>query len=135
MAEVGLQEVETYIARLQNTVEKYITTRTIMDLCLAEEQRPGTRVYNRWWDQEGLYLEGMRMESQEVGREESKNGADGEADGADTETEYHVGGYYSNHNILGMEHNATLSYAPGSEIHHLTISMLGVNRGRLERDG
>ena len=60
MLEVGLQELETYVSRHQNTVVQYIATRPIMDLCLAAERRPGTRVEMRWREQEGLYLEGMR---------------------------------------------------------------------------
>ena len=44
MADAGLQEVETYFYRLQNTVVQYIVTRTIMDLCMAEKWRPGPRV-------------------------------------------------------------------------------------------
>ena len=56
MVEAGLQEVETYIACRQNTVAQYIVTRPIMDLCLEEEQRPGTMVSQWWWDQECLYL-------------------------------------------------------------------------------
>ena len=35
MAEAGLQEMETYVSGLQNTVAQYIATRPIMDLCLA----------------------------------------------------------------------------------------------------
>ena len=49
MAEARFQEVETYVYLHQNTVEKYITTRPIMDLCLVENRRPGTRVAMRWW--------------------------------------------------------------------------------------
>ena len=59
MAEAGFQEVETYVYRRQNTVEKYIATRPIVDLCLAAKQRPGPRVTTLWWEQEGLDLEGM----------------------------------------------------------------------------
>ena len=44
MVEVGLQEVETYVACRHNTVAQYIATRTIMDLCMAAEWRPGKRV-------------------------------------------------------------------------------------------
>ena len=44
MAEVGLQEVETYVSRHQNTVAQYIVTRPIMDLCLAAKRSPGPRV-------------------------------------------------------------------------------------------
>ena len=38
---VGLEEIEVYIARRHNTVARYIATRPIMDLCLAEERKPG----------------------------------------------------------------------------------------------
>ena len=49
MAEAGLQEVETYISCCHNTVAQFIATFTIMDLCMAEERRPGSRVSKRWW--------------------------------------------------------------------------------------
>ena len=32
--------------------------RQIMDLCEQSERRPGARVSRRWWEQDGLYLEG-----------------------------------------------------------------------------
>ena len=35
--------------------------------------------------------------------------------------------------ILGIEPNATLENTPGLEIHHLIMSILGGNGGRLER--
>ena len=66
MVEVVVQEVETYVSRRQNTVAHYIATRPIAELCLAAKQRPGQRVETRWWDQEGLDLEGMRTASQEA---------------------------------------------------------------------
>ena len=47
MAESGLQESETYVSCHQNTVEKYITSRPIMGLCMAEKLRPGTRLEMR----------------------------------------------------------------------------------------
>ena len=37
MLEAGLQEVETYVSRRQNTVAQFIVTRLIMDLCLAAD--------------------------------------------------------------------------------------------------
>ena len=70
MAEAIFQEVDTYIYHHQNTVAHYIATRPIMDLCLVAEQCPGTRVYKRWWEQEGLYLEGMRTVAWKEGKEE-----------------------------------------------------------------
>ena len=41
MAEAGLQEVATYVSRFQNTLAQFIATRTIMELCLAADKRPG----------------------------------------------------------------------------------------------
>ena len=64
MAEAGLQEVETYIYCHQNTMAQYITTRPIMDLCLAAKQRSGPRVEIRWWEHEVLDLEGIRKQAQ-----------------------------------------------------------------------
>ena len=59
MAESVLQEVETYVYRRQNTATQFIATRPIMDLCLVSEQRLGSSVAKRWWDQEGLDMVGM----------------------------------------------------------------------------
>ena len=56
MAEAGLQEVETYVSRRQNTLAQYITTRPIMDLFLAAKQRRGPMVAMWGWEQEGLDL-------------------------------------------------------------------------------
>ena len=60
MEELGLQEVQTYVYRHQNTVSQFITTRPIMGLCLAEERRPGPWVSNRWLEKDGVDMEGMR---------------------------------------------------------------------------
>ena len=49
MAEAGLQEVETYVYRLQNKVAQYIATRPIMYLCMAAKRRQGPRVATQWW--------------------------------------------------------------------------------------
>ena len=72
MAEAGLQEVETYVSRLQNIVTQYITIRPIMDLYMAEKRRPGPRVTKRWWEQEGLDLVGMRTANWEVEQAEGE---------------------------------------------------------------
>ena len=60
MAEAGINKVETYVSRHQNAVMQYITTRPIMDLCLAEMQCSGAQVSKQWWDQEGIDLEGIQ---------------------------------------------------------------------------
>ena len=41
-------------------VAQYIATRPILDLCERFLQRPGAWVYRRWWEQEGLDLEGLK---------------------------------------------------------------------------
>ena len=66
MVEAILQEVKTYVSRRQNTVTQFIATRPIMDLCLAAEWRPGSRVAKRWWEQDGLDLEEMRTAAWEA---------------------------------------------------------------------
>ena len=45
----GLEEIETYISRRQNTVSQYIGTRPIFDLFLEVLQWMGKRVTRRWW--------------------------------------------------------------------------------------
>ena len=82
MAEAVFQEVDTYVSCRQNTVAQYIATRPIMDLCMSEKRRPGPRVETRWWEQEGLDLEGMRAASQEA---EQTEGAE-ETDWTETAT-------------------------------------------------
>ena len=74
MAGVSLQEVETYVFLCQNTIAQYIATKPIMDLCLAAKRRPGPRVAMRWWEKEGLDLEGMWTAAREA---EETEGADG----------------------------------------------------------
>ena len=66
MAEARFKEVKNYVFRHQNTVTQSIATRTIMDLCMAAERRPGSRVANWWWEQDGLDLEEMRISAWEA---------------------------------------------------------------------
>ena len=44
--------------RRQNTVAQYIVTRPILDIYERSARRPGTWLSWRWWEQEGLDLEG-----------------------------------------------------------------------------
>ena len=57
---VGLEDTGVYIACLQNTVAQYIVTHTIMDLCLAAEQKLGMRLSMRWSEQPTLNILGIR---------------------------------------------------------------------------
>ena len=82
MVDMGFQEVETYVSLLHNTAAQFIATRPIMDLCLAAERNPGSRLANRWWEQDGLDWEGMRMVYWRAERMEGEE----EMDGAVTET-------------------------------------------------
>ena len=83
MAEAGLREVGTYVYLFHNTAAQFITTRPIVDLCLAAERMPGSRVTKQWWDQDGLDVEGMRTATQEAERTEGGE----ETDRAETETD------------------------------------------------
>ena len=52
-------------------VAQYIATQPILDLCKRSDQRPGERVSRRWWEQDGLDLEGekKRAEAESDGEE------------------------------------------------------------------
>ena len=66
MREAGLEEVEAYVLRRKNKVVQYIATRLILDICEEAVQRTGTRAYKRWWEKEGLGLEGVQEVTSEV---------------------------------------------------------------------
>ena len=83
MLEAGLQELESYLPRHQNTVAPYIATTPIMDLCLAAKRRPGKRVEMQLWGQEGLYLEAMYMAAWEAEQTEGKENRYGTETAAD----------------------------------------------------
>ena len=53
-------------------VAQYIVTRPILDLCERSAWRPGAWVSWRWWEQDGLYLEGAkkRAEAESEGEKE-----------------------------------------------------------------
>ena len=50
----------------QNNTTQYITTCSILDLCLAADHWTGARVEWRWWNQGGLDLEVVRSEAKET---------------------------------------------------------------------
>ena len=60
---MGLEEIEAYVLRRQNTDAQYIAMKPILDLCGEALHWPGTRVSNMWWEQEGLELVGVLEES------------------------------------------------------------------------
>ena len=75
MQVLGLEEIDTYISRHQNTFAQYILTWTILDLFLESEQRSGLKVPNIWWGQEVLDLAGLREAGE--GGEETFGGLEG----------------------------------------------------------
>ena len=78
--EAGLEDIEDYTTRRHNTVPKYIATRLIMDLCKWSFWRPGVWVSRRWWEKEGLELEGTKeISAEELEGEEEKCKEDGMA--------------------------------------------------------
>ena len=64
MTEAGMQEVVTYASHPQNTVKQFITTRPIVDLCMAEKQRLGSRISKWWWEQDGVDVEGTEAQEE-----------------------------------------------------------------------
>ena len=85
MAKVGLQKVETFISRCQNTVAQYIATRPIMDLNLAAKRKPDPRVAMQWWEYESIDLKGMRAAAQEAEKKEGYEEKE-DTDGTNTAT-------------------------------------------------
>ena len=76
MKNVGLKEVDTYVSHLHNMVTQFITTNPIMELCLTAERRPGKSISNRWWEQDGVDVEGMRTAAREAEGTESEKETD-----------------------------------------------------------
>ena len=60
MKDTGMVRIRTSIVRRQNTVTKFIATRSFLDLWEQATRRPGAQVYRRWWEQTGVYLKGER---------------------------------------------------------------------------
>ena len=79
MRAAGLEDIDTYVSRQQNTVAHYIAMRPILDLCLDAEMMPGSLVQKRWWEQEVLVFPG-RKSSEYRGGDGSEYGA-GDRDG------------------------------------------------------
>ena len=47
---VGLAPMAVYVDRRQRTIEDYISTRPILELCKAAQRPTGSRDCQRWWD-------------------------------------------------------------------------------------
>ena len=73
----GIVRVRTSVLRRHNTVAQFVATRPILALCEGSEQRGGTRVPRRWWEQTGI--------DWRLAQERSEN-ADTEGEGTTTAT-------------------------------------------------
>ena len=76
MTEAVCQEVDNYVSCRQNTAAQFIATRPIMNLCMEADQMPGSRVSNKWWENDGLDLEGMQTADHEADRTEGEEDTD-----------------------------------------------------------
>ena len=47
-------------------VAQYIAMQEILDLCERATRRPGARVSQRWWEQDGIDLEGAKKQASET---------------------------------------------------------------------
>ena len=56
---MGSEEVEAYVLSRHNMVVKYIAMWLILGLYKETDQRPGTWVVRRRWEQEGIDMEGV----------------------------------------------------------------------------
>ena len=61
IAEAVLEEVDTYVSHLQNTVVQFISTRPIIYLCMVADQLHGVQVSQWWWEQGTLDLERIQV--------------------------------------------------------------------------
>ena len=71
--EAGFEPMKNYIRKRQNMVAQYIATRSILNLCEAEERNQGACVGMRWQEQAVINTEGA-METATAAAEEDKDG-------------------------------------------------------------
>ena len=70
--------MEEYVRRRHNTVAHYTATQSLLDLCDGLVRDPGERVGMRWWEQEGIDLEGAWEAALVVDEEEEGEERQGE---------------------------------------------------------
>ena len=120
-----MEELETYITRNHNTVDKYIVTWTILGLCMKAENQPG-----HGWENGG-----------EGGVEScgSRGGRGGGRVVRGLWLRCRIYGYTMQRDTtatitIGTYHNSLLASALGEGIHHPIMSMLWGYGGRLDRE-
>ena len=79
-----MKGIRKSVTRRQNNVAQYIATRPILGLFERATRRPGVRVSWRWWEQDGIDLEGAKKRAAETMTRlepDSKEEADVESNG------------------------------------------------------
>ena len=74
--EAGLWPMREYIRRRQATVEQYIATRPIYELCTTAVPQRGSSRLLRWWQQDH-----SAVEEEEEEKDDDDGGPDGEEGG------------------------------------------------------
>ena len=90
MLGAGFEGIRKAVTRRQNTDVQYITTQPILDLCERATHRVGARVYQRWWNQEGIYLKAAKERVTEALATDSESDSEEESE-AEVETEPEAG--------------------------------------------
>ena len=72
MKEVGLEELQTCALCRHNTASQYIFTRLILEPCLVVYRWTEARVSMRWWEQFGLDLSQVGLETEMEEEERGK---------------------------------------------------------------
>ena len=60
MQEAGLEDMEKYVLKRQNTASRYIAKQPILYIFKETVRMPGTWLDKRWWEKEGLELVGLK---------------------------------------------------------------------------
>ena len=60
MVEACFEDIGAYVTRRKNTVMQYIVTQHILDLFERSVWSTGVWLSQRWWEQDGLDLEGSK---------------------------------------------------------------------------
>ena len=84
MKEAGVVRVRTSILQRQNTVAQFIATIPILCLCEVAERRRGTRVPQRWWEQNGVDWKSARKKA---AAQEGETEAEPELTGLESDSE------------------------------------------------
>ena len=87
LKKAGVVRTRTLVLRRQNTVVQFIATRPILGICEVAEQRWGTRVPQRWWEQSGIDWSLAKEKTAAAAERAGANAEETEAPGLGAETD------------------------------------------------